>query len=358
MNKAKDRKNALDTLFSGGGGMAGMVADATAPRPRLSSGAIGAAEINLIKDERDKLREELKTLNTQMSSSVNVVELDTESVQPSFVADRMEVAFDPAFEALKESISETGQQVPILVRPTPGEQGTYQIAYGHRRWKACRALGKPVRGVIKELSDEELLVAQGQENHERKDLSFIETCLFVYRLAQDYPQTLIVKAIGKDKSLVSKLRKLATTMPEEFLRMIGPAPKIGRPRWEEMASFFQEGKLSVTHQKAVNSLFALDSFAELHSDERFSEVLQLLQETPAELETKSLPEGGEIAVSAHSRKQSNSEWLGNKHVLVKQTGKATVFSVDSKTQGDFSAFLLKELPALIARFEDTKKENA
>ncbi|GHB41087.1 plasmid partitioning protein RepB [Pseudovibrio japonicus] len=357
MNKAKDRKNALDTLFSGGG-MAGLVADATAPRPRMSSGAIGAAEINLIKDERDKLREELKTLNSQMASSVNVVELDPEQVQPSFVADRMEVAFDPAFEALKESIAETGQQVPILVRPAPDQAGIYQIAYGHRRWKACRALGKPVRGVIKELSDEELLVAQGQENHERKDLSFIETCLFVFRLAQDYPQTMIVKAIGKDKSLVSKLRKLAATMPEEFLRVIGPAPKIGRPRWEEMASFFHDGKLAPNHEKAVNSLFGLDSFLELHSDERFSEVLQLLQETPAELEIKSASRDGEVAVAAHTRKTKNSEWLGNKHVLVKRTDKATVFSVDSKTKSDFGAFLLKQMPALIAEFEETKGEDA
>ncbi|SDR47444.1 plasmid partitioning protein RepB [Pseudovibrio sp. Tun.PSC04-5.I4] len=356
MNKAKDRKNALDTLFSGGG-MAGLVADATAPRPRLSSGAIGAAEINLIKDERDKLREELKTLNTQMASSVNVVELDPETVQPSFVADRMEVAFDPAFEALKESISDSGQQVPILVRPTPGDEGTYQIAYGHRRWKACRALGKPVRGVIKELSDEELLVAQGQENHERKDLSFIETCLFVFRLAQDYPQTLIVKAIGKDKSLVSKLRKLAATMPEAFLRVIGPAPKIGRPRWEEMASYFEDSGLSPVHDNAVASLFSLESFAELNSDERFGEVLQLLQETPSELETKSVG-AGDIAVAAHMRKSKSSEWIGNKHVLVKHSGKATTFAVDTKNHPELSEFLLHELPGLIAKFEATKQEDA
>ncbi len=356
MNKAKDRKNALDTLFSGGG-MAGMVADATSPRARLSSGAIGAAEINLIKDERDKLREELKTLNMQITSSCNVVDLNPEQVQPSFVADRMEVAFDPAFEALKESIAETGQQVPILVRPAPDEDGVYQIAYGHRRWKACRALGKPVRGVIKALSDEELLVAQGQENHERKDLSFIETCLFVFRLSQDYPQTLIVKAIGKDKSLVSKLRKLAATMPEEFLRVVGPAPKIGRPRWEEMASFFPGGQLAPNHEKAINSLFALDSFTELHSDERFSEVLQLLQETPSKPERNSTASSGEISVSAHTRKAKSSEWLGNKHVLVKHTGKATVFTVDSKTQSDFSSFLLKELPGLIAKFEEMKGED-
>lgn len=355
MNKAKDRKNALDTLFSGGG-MAGMVAEATAPRPRLSSGAIGAAEINLIKDERDKLREELKTLNTQMSSSLNVVDLDTEKVQPSFVADRMEVAFDPAFEALKESISETGQQVPILVRPTPNEEGTYQIAYGHRRWKACRGLGIPVRGVVKELSDEELLVAQGQENHERKDLSFIETCLFVYRLAQDYPQTLIVKAIGKDKSLVSKLRKLAATMPEAFLRAIGPAPKIGRPRWEEMASYFENGGLSPHHESAVNSLFSLDSFVELNSDERFGEVLQLLQETPADLETKSAG-SGEISVSAHTRKAKSSEWIGNRQVLVKQSAKSTVFTVDAKTHPELNEFLLQELPGLIAKFEASKQED-
>lgn len=354
MNKAKDRKNALDSLFSGGG-MAGMVADASAPRPRLSSGAIGAAEINLIKDERDKLREELKNLNTQMASSVNVVDLDPELVQPSFVADRMEVAFDPAFEALKESISETGQQVPILVRPNPEGDGSYQIAYGHRRWRACKALGITVRGVIKELSDEELLVAQGQENHERKDLSFIETCLFVYRLAQDYPQTLIVKAIGKDKSLVSKLRKLAATMPEEFLRTVGPAPKIGRPRWEEMASFFEEGKLSAAHQKAVNSLFDLESFQELQSDDRFAEVLQVLQETPADGVRPR--ENNDIAVAAHTRKGKSSEWLGDRHVLVKHNAKGATFAVDTKAKPGLDEFLLRELPALIEKYEAGKQEE-
>ncbi|MDX5594370.1 plasmid partitioning protein RepB [Pseudovibrio sp. SPO723] len=357
MSKAKDRKNALDNLF-GGGGMAGMVAAGASARPRLSSGAIGAAEINLIRDERDKLRVEVDELTGKLSTSVAVVELDTAKVQPSFVPDRMVVEHDPAFEALKASIKETGQQVPILVRPHPSEADSFQIAYGHRRWRACRELGMPVRGVVRELTDEELLIAQGQENHERKDLSFIETCLFVLRLSSDYPQSVICKAINKDKSLVSKYRKLAATMPEDFLVRIGPAPKIGRPRWEELAGYFHEdGSLSPGHQKAVEWLFASEAFGELDSDERFISILEALNETPSEAQTPPEQNNAQTSPVTDVSSSSRKGWFGEKRVAFKQGPKATSFTVDHRAHPLLASYLMERMEELVRQFEEEHGEE-
>ena len=40
----------------------------------------------------------------------------------------------------------------------------------------------PVRAVVRTLSDAELVIAQGKENNERRDLSFIERALFAAHL--------------------------------------------------------------------------------------------------------------------------------------------------------------------------------
>ncbi|WP_068319053.1 plasmid partitioning protein RepB [Polycladidibacter hongkongensis] len=350
MNKAKDRKNALDSLF-GGGTMADLAAAGASSRPRLSSGAIGAAEINLIKDERDRLKAELAELSNRAPSTGDIIDLDTALVFPSFVADRMEVEFDPAFEALKESIAESGQQVPILVRPHPEKEECYQIAYGHRRWRACRELGVSVKGTVRALDNEQLLVAQGQENHERKDLSFIETCLFVYRLAQDYPQSLIVRAIGKDKSLISKYRKLAASIPEELLRQIGPAPKIGRPRWEEFASFFEEGAVKPEYAENFTQSLQTQSFLALGSDDRFSLLLDTLQKVETAPERK-----GNTPVPSTARK--SALWLGQKQVKVLQGAKQTQFVVDHSVNPQLADYLQAQIPELLERFAAENGEDS
>ncbi|MTI15747.1 plasmid partitioning protein RepB [Rhodobacteraceae bacterium RKSG542] len=354
MTKAKDRKHALDSLF--GGGMANMVQQGVAPRPRLSSGAIGAAEINLIKDERDTLRSQVDDLTTRLSSSINVVELDTACVQPSFVADRMVVEHDPDFEALKASIEETGQQVPILVRPSKDSEGHYQIAYGHRRWRACKALGIAVRGVIKDLTDEDLLIAQGQENHERKNLSFIETCLFVYRLSKDYPQTLICRAIGKDKSLVSKYRKIGAMMPEDLLEAIGPAPKIGRPRWEEMQQYFEEGVVKEKYSSILSEVLASSDFKNAFSDERFTIVLAALQPKDDEAES-AVDTEIEVAKADDKpeRKSAEYEWIGREQVRVQRKGSAFNLVIDEKKHPGLAGFVMARLESVLEEFEESTK---
>ena len=102
-----------------------------------------------------------------------VVDLNPALIEPSFVLDRMAVAME-AHSKLVEAIREHGQQVPILVRPHPSERGPLSSGLRTSKIRAAAELERTVRAVVKVLTDEELVIAQGQENNERQDLSFIE----------------------------------------------------------------------------------------------------------------------------------------------------------------------------------------
>jgi len=165
--------------------------------------------------------------------------LDPGLIQMSAVMDRI----DPS-EGLGElvsSIRDHGQKVPVLVRRT--ERGTFEIVYGRRRLLACRELGQKVRATVMEMTDEEAIVAQGVENNARQDPSFIERALFVAGIIRELgktdetrknAQTVAYRALQIDESLVSRMNRIATGIPIELIRAIGPAHGVGRRIWEEL----------------------------------------------------------------------------------------------------------------------------
>jgi ParB family chromosome partitioning protein len=172
----------------------------------------------------------------EIEAGTVVVEIEPERIDDSFIADRVADAHDPGLAALVESIRESGQQVPILVRPHPEKSERYQVAYGRRRIQAARRLARPVRAVVRPLSDAELVVAQGKENLERQDLSYIERAFFALRLEEHgFPRATITAAMGVGKGDLSTLISVARTVPAEIVRAIGPAPAAGRPRWMLLA---------------------------------------------------------------------------------------------------------------------------
>lgn len=129
--------------------------------------------------------ERANDLERQLAEGQTIVEIDTDLIDGSFVTDRLEI--DPIeLGQLIEQIREHGQQVPILVRPHPESNGRYQVAYGHRRLAATKELGIKVRAVIRQLTDDQLVVSQGQENSARTNLSYIERALFALRLEQRF----------------------------------------------------------------------------------------------------------------------------------------------------------------------------
>ncbi|MTI16173.1 plasmid partitioning protein RepB [Rhodobacteraceae bacterium RKSG542] len=349
MNKASDRSKKMRAMFGGVDPSELSKEPATLEKTmavpakhKVSAGAIKSmrSTFSNVEKENEKLRQ-------MMAEGGVVQDLDPELMDPSFVADRIAVSIDEDFEALKESIAASGQQVPILARPHPQDPERYQIAFGHRRWRACRELGIAVKGFVKALSDEELLIAQGQENHERKNLSFIETALFAHRLSSDYPQTVISKAIGKDATTVSKLLRLTNGLPEELIRKIGPAPKIGRPRWEELSGFFSNGALPAGLKKKVDALVVEPAFDQQPSDERFAAVLEAVKVAASPAPSKD-----------EKKAPAAKSWLGNKQVMLKESDSALNIQVDVKKSPALASFLKARLPELLKEFEKTSKEGS
>ena len=127
-------------------------------RPRTAMGAISAslAMGKGIEAENRDLRAKLEKFE-----DATVVEfLDPKLIRPSRFANRHELSFVGAeFERLKAEIQAAGRNVqPIKVRPLEQAGGgvSYEIAFGHRRHRACYELSLPVASIVEHLSDAQL----------------------------------------------------------------------------------------------------------------------------------------------------------------------------------------------------------
>lgn len=206
---------------------------------RAVSGSVKAMRLSL--GEIGAKAAEAESLRAALASGEAAVDLDPACVEPSFVADRLDRAReegeaqdgdDPDFRAFVEDIRAHGQLTPILVRPHPERAGRHQIAFGHRRWRAARALGRPVKALIRPLDDAALVVAQGQENAQRRDLSFIEKAMFARALEErGFARGVVIAALAVHASEAARLIGVAREAPRDLVEAIGPAPKAGRPRW-------------------------------------------------------------------------------------------------------------------------------
>lgn len=310
----RDRKNSLKELFSAempkpasvaaqigrapeiksmdglaGEGGAQPASAPPAETQRATSGAVKAMGLSLTSITREA--EEARALREALESGDRVISLDPASIIGSFVNDRLDWTGheDTDFAALVDSVRENGQQVPILVRPVDGEAGRYQVAYGHRRLRAARELGRPVLALVRALTDDELVLAQGKENAERRNLSFIERALFARALSErGVSRKLIGEALGGlKKDEMSRLMRVADIVPYPIIYRIGPAPRTGRNRWLALADLFENDK-GAELEKASDETHAPD-FTRLDSDQRFLRVFNRLSAPKPKPERQSRP---------------------------------------------------------------------
>ncbi|HID07622.1 MAG TPA: ParB/RepB/Spo0J family partition protein, partial [Armatimonadetes bacterium] len=147
------------------------------------------------------------------------------------------------FDALKASIKEDGQQVPILVRRA-GADGRFESIYGRRRLKACRELSIKVKANVQEIDDATALLAKGLENAARRNLSFYEKARFAAAIkAAGHDTATVRKVLNLSPSGISHLTKVTDNVPKEIGDLIGAAPKSGRPKWTSLAAAFEANKM-------------------------------------------------------------------------------------------------------------------
>lgn len=218
--------------------------------------------------------DELAARADKLMEGETIVELDPELVEVSFVKDRLD-GDDQEFRELVEAIRDRGQDSPILVRPHPAKTGRYMIVFGHRRARVAKLLGRKVRAVVKELKDREHVVAQGQENSARANLSFIEKALFASKLSRlryDDDNSTVLAALSIDRATLSKMLSVAS-LPEEILGAIGPAKGVGRDRWYELKLLLEKPGNHDVAQKAIEE----GGISDLSSDERFNAIMTCLK---------------------------------------------------------------------------------
>jgi ParB family chromosome partitioning protein len=296
---------------------------------RVASHAVRAMglEIGRLADEARSAAE----MRQQIESGSTVVDLDPALVEPSFASDRLSRTEDADFRQLVASIRESGQQVPILVRRHPEQAGRYQIAYGHRRREAAAELGLPVKAIVRPLSDTELVVAQGKENTERRNLSFIERALFAAHLeSRGFDRATLNAALGVHTAEMTRFLAVAAAVPAEIIRAIGPAPKAGRPRWMELASYLERPGGRATVERTL----AEPGFRRFGSDRRFETVMLALRQSAAAREDD---------VVRNSR--------GDPVIRVERAGRTVCFIVDERLAPSLGSFVLRALPELVERFD-------
>jgi ParB family chromosome partitioning protein len=273
-------------------------------------------------------------LEKQLAQGQAIVELDTTLVDSSFVVDRLGVSSEDQ-ELLVSQIREHGQQVPILVRPHPERGGRFQVAYGHRRLAAVKKIGGPIRAVIRDLTDEQLVVSQGQENNARTDLTFIERSFFASRLEErNFSRDVIMSALGVDKAALSRMIALVNRLPGELIEAIGAAPGFGRTRWAELADLIEDNSRK---SKALESILAPD-FGSLTSDARFQAVYDQLRES--------------------RDKARSSFWNAGtrrKAVRISETGDTLKLVFDKTVEPDFGAYVEGKLSALYEDYVQSKE---
>ncbi|MBD9524680.1 plasmid partitioning protein RepB [Ensifer sp. ENS02] len=273
----------------------------------------------------------------ELLKSQSLTELDPDLIDAPAVIDRLDEDGEQ-FEEFARNIRENGQQVPILVRPHPTVEGRYQIAYGRRRLKAVKAAGLQIKAAVRSLSDDELVLAQGQENSARQDLSFIERALYAAELeAKGFQRSVIMAALAVDKSNLSRLIQAATQLPADIIRLIGAAPKTGRDRWGELATRLEKQDAITTARETL----ADDTVKPLPSDERFARVFEA------------------VAPKKVKKEKAQAEvWQaddGVKAASFRQDKRTLTLMIDKKAAPEFGDYLMSVLPEIYASFKKTKR---
>ena len=300
--------------------------------PKRSTGAVRAMNLELqqLSDEAAAAR----ALRQTLANREHVVELDPESVDTGLVADRIPLDNDPAFDQLKEAIATRGQQVPILVRPSPEGTGRFQVAYGKRRLRAAAELKIQVKAIVRQLTDRELVIAQAQENGPRADLSFVEKAVYATNLsAHGFDRDTIALALGVDKPELSRLLTVTHAITPELIAAIGPAPKAGRPRWLKLAEKCGIPSLASRAEAVVRS----QEFASAATNARFNLILAAMTETGKD-----------------DQKTAVTTMSGHKVGWIERTRKGLRLHSD---QPAFARFLERRLPELLEEFDERSHDQ-
>lgn len=181
----------------------------------------------------DALFEGNGSSSTALASDSPLQTLSIDAIKPNPEQPRKE--FDPqALDDLAQSIKRHGILQPLLVRPT-NDSNVYSLVAGERRLKAAKLAGlSQVPAIVRDMDENEALIATLLENLQREDLNPIEEARGLENLRQalNITQEGLAETLGKPRSSVGNTLRLL---------------KLPQPVQKELA----EGRLSPSHAKLL-----------------------------------------------------------------------------------------------------------
>jgi ParB family chromosome partitioning protein len=287
--------------------------------------------------------DEMAENTVRLLEGETIVNLDPTSLDASFVADR--IGDDDAdFALLRDAIRQTGQSTPILVRPHPDDPDRFMIVFGHRRARVARELGLAVRAVVKNIEDIEHVVAQGQENTARADLTFIEKALFAKKLLHSGMTKDTVKtALTIDDTLLSRMISIAETVPESVLDALGAGKGVGRDRWEELKKRVQTND----NAKRAIAFVTSPTFQGASFDARFNLLLDELKVAKLAGRTNRQPSERRFSIAGNAVR-----------VTTREAGKTFTLALTTNTASTFGAFVSEQMEALYQAFQEQAQQKS
>ncbi|HHS94106.1 MAG TPA: plasmid partitioning protein RepB [Rhodobacterales bacterium] len=316
------RKNVLEGLMKGEGPTDTPETRVNPAKPRYKTGAIGAVSQSITELKRR-----------------SVVDIDPTLIDNAGLLDRLDE--DDGIAALMESIERYGQQVPVLLRPHPEDDERYQVVYGRRRVTALNRLKLPVKAMIRDLDDRDLIMAQGQENAARRDLTFIEKANFAWQMHDaGYRRDVICDALHVDKTVISRMLSIADRVGQDLIHAIGAAPAVGRDRWMKLAELVERIEWDPV-SLAVGK----------NSDARFDETMRLLEKydpgKPPPQKPKRPP-----APPAEYLKTPNGKPIAE----IKDRGSKVILTIDRKKAEGFDHWLVANLAEIHRSWKEQSGE--
>ena len=244
---------------------------------------------------------------------------------------------DEDMEALVESIRQYGVLNPIIVLERRHFGDNYEIVSGHRRYEACKRLGKfDIPVIVRDLTDEEAILTMVDSNLHRERLLPSEKA-FAYKMKLD-----ALKRQGKRTDLTSA--QVAPKLSTEIIAEQENTSKDTIKRYIRLTKLIKplldmvdEGKIALTPAEKLSYLTEeeqterVKQISELESTPSLSQAVKLKELS----ESKKLD--AENMISVMERPKANQ-----KELLKLDMGKLRTFFPDS-TPKDMEAEILRIL---------------
>ena len=162
------------------------------------------------------------------------IEIDIEDVHPNPFQPRKKFSTEKIKE-LADSLKETGMIQPVVVYK---EEGNYYLMVGERRWRAAQYLKwKKIPAIVKDLTQDDLIVGALVENIQREDLNAIEVAEGI---------EILIKEMGLTQDKAGERLGMNRSTLTNYLRLL----KLPEAVKESVIS----GAISQGHARAILSL--------------------------------------------------------------------------------------------------------